>query len=419
MYKNSLKTVGRLSIVGCTVLMLNTSISADTNVCVKQDTTQVDRLAQVDKEKLAKLSKDFAKALEVIKGHNLTFIKDLGGVFDTIQGIMSSVATAKVDFDVGTVETRIKLAIKLIENIKLAVEKLTDKEQYVLNKYGFAVTGVILDALNPLTKNPTLIYDLSKLDAIITEAINGPEMTPESVANVNKKEAFARALRKYRSFIFGKLFVVKNSADFNKFQQEIAKATLVRLNPETKLKEVNAYIAKLEGMKKELDTKLEQLGDANIIASIPLKEEFAKELRSARALKFGELKYKDRQVNRVLDKEILRLTGIRLDPRASIAEVNQAREDLKVAIKTAQEAEDVFATYESKRAFSKALSDARFYKFNILAKKSYETIVELDRVILELTGVDIKIRPTQQEIDEALKTLNDAIAKAKASPDIQ
>lgn len=412
MLKTKLSKVA--SILLCSTLFIGTYSQANTNSNVTTETKA--SLGSIDTEKLSELLKLLQEANKGLSGTSLSFIKDLGGVFDTINGIIKSVASGKLDFDIKTISTRIKLSIKLVQNIKVAADALTNKEQHVLTKFGFSISGIIIDTLNPLTSNMVLNYDLTKLDKVLKEALEGPVQGPDSIANTNKKEELARLLRSSRSLILENILHIKNNETFDNFKNEVSKATLVRLDPNKKVREVNETIEKITTLKENLIEVIANLSDESIIATLAQKEELAEKLRYARTLKYTQLRGKSLEIRRNLDKTILKLTGVRLDIDATVAEINNAKEDLKEAIEEATSAKDVMASNELRQELLAKLHEARFLKFNVLSKKGWDVNYTVDKVIFSLNGLSINLYSTQVEVENALEKLNNAIEKAKAAP---
>lgn len=80
---------------------------------------------------------------------------------------------------------------------------------------------------------------------------------------------------------------------------------------------------------------------------------------------------------------------------------------------------DDSATIYVRAKLDDLLHKARFLKFNELEDKSNVVIDQLDRVILEVTGIRLKPQATVRDLDEATAYLLAAIEEAKASTDVK
>lgn len=77
------------------------------------------------------------------------------------------------------------------------------------------------------------------------------------------------------------------------------------------------------------------------------------------------------------------------------------------------------ATLYTRAKLDDILTQARFMKFNVLADKSNVVIANLDKVILEVTGLRLKPQATVAELEAATVRLQAAMEEAKASSDVK
>lgn len=430
------KILKSLSAVVCAVVLLNGTVQAEEeNVCATTDcidATISDKVNYVEENTETGVdTNDLIKILEALKvnteGFFVPLAQNLAGVFDTIIGVIKTVSTGgTISFDYSSIGPRIQLLVATAKNIAIAsakdpVNSIYYKEEHVLIKYGFGVTGVILDMINPYTTSGTITGDIAKLDRLLKEALATPNMTDKSVANTNVKEEFETLLRDCRNLVISKWTYLQDRPEFDDFKKQIGESTILRLDSVLRYGELKEAMGVLSESKTKMDDILKEIGYENIRSSVFDREELAKQLRSARTLKFTDFKNKAASVNLALEAEITRITGIRLDPTASMADIEKAKDDLSEAIekaKNSNEHSEVLASKESKDELLRELHIARFFKFRITAKKGFDVNFELDKVILSLNWTSINVLATQEEVNNALHTIKEAMEKAEAAPDI-
>lgn len=411
--------------VSCSALLLGApsilSANTETASAIQAYNAVSDRA--VDKKQLEEFIKIFGGLKDSALKLDIPAIKDLGGLFDTITGIATSVATGKPDFDIQTVAQRIELAINIVKTIVDVTNPessnfLYYKEQRVLTEFGFQMTGIILNIINPLTKSGTLDNDKARLIRIVAKAAAGANMTDSSVANTNVKEELETLLRENRNFAYITLFPIKNNDVVEDYKKYLLSATGIRLNPMATWKEVKEAKKTLEAKKAAAQVAFDNADPSQILAPTTLRIEFDKKLHKARFLKFNELKGKDADALRKLDDEILRLTGVRLNPMATVADLKKAENDLEVAIDIAKNSEAKKVSKESRETLLKELHEARFMKFNVLSKKGWDVNSKLDGVIASLSWTSINAFASADEISNAVLKLREAVKAAKAAPNL-
>lgn len=378
-----------------------------------------------------KALEELTKLLELLKANSSGFFapltQNLNGVIDTIVGALKTAASGgKIDFDFETIGTRIQLAIKTVKNISQAVQKDTNttlyyKEEKVLVKYGFGITGVILDIANPFTKGDTLSADESKLERILKEAQNGANMSDESIANSNVKNELETLLRDCRNIVITRWTYLQDRAEFTDLKEQIATATAKRVDPVLRYGELKSEMATLQAKKDAVDKILKEIGYANIPSTIFDRMELGVALLQARTLQFGVLKDKTTEVKNALNSEIERLTKIRYNLSTSLADIMKAKEDLKLAIKKATNATSTnspLATKSSKDMLIRELHIARFLKFRKTAKKGWDVNAKLDKIVFKLSIISINPNASQAEVDGAIKSVKIAMNEAISAPDV-
>lgn len=436
MLKYSKITKG-LSAVVCAVVLFGSPLLASDvqNVCENTDCLDAD--ISVKAEYIADRSasgvdlSELIKILELLQSNSAGFFEpltqNLSGFFDTIIGIIKTVSSGgTVSFDMTSIGPRIQLAVATAKNIAIAAAKDADeglyyKEEHVLVKYGFGVTGVILDMINPFTTSSTINGDKAKLERILKEALDTPNMTDSSVANTNIKEEFETLLRDCRNLVISRWQYLQGKSEFENFKKQISKSTILRLDSVLRYGEAKEAMSVLQNEKAKIEKIIEDIGYDKVVSSVFDREALAVELRSARLLKFTDFKDKSPKVNLALENEILRITGIRLNPLATMAEIKQAQNDLTEAIQVAKDSDgagDVLASKESKDELLRELHIARFLKFRRTAKKGWKVNNELDNVVLSLNWTSINIFASQSEVDRALTKIKEAMEKAEAAPDL-
>lgn len=425
-----------LSAVVCATVLFSASAQASQNVnevsnYVATNTLESRQLIASRSSSHADALKEFAKVLELLKANTSGFYapltQNMNGVFDTLIGVIKTAASGgKVDFDLTSIGPRIQLAIAATKNIIAATVKdpqkgLYYKEEKVLIKYGFGVTGAILDMVNPFTKTSTIKSDMTKLDRILKEALAGPNMTDDSVANTNVKEEFETLLRNSRDIVISKWTYLQNEPEFVTFKKQITKSTIQRLDPVLRYGELRTEMAKLQASYDKIQQVLQGVGYENITSSLLDRIKLAKELAQAGALNTSEFKNKSPKLKLELTKELLRIAPITLNPVASLADVYKAKEDVKKAVQKVRDsvsADDKLASKSSKDILLRELHIARFLKFNKTARKGWDVNSELDKVISSLNWTSININATQAEVDNGIKTIKAAMKKAIDAPNV-
>ncbi|MDO5018410.1 MAG: CAMP factor family pore-forming toxin [Lagierella massiliensis] len=135
-------------------------------------------------------------------------------------------------------------------------------------------------------------------------------------------------------------------------------------------------------------------------ANIYVRADLDRLLHAARMAKFYELKDKSTQVIKTLDREVLRITGERLKPQATVADIYRLTDELNQAMEEALNSEDFRAT-KAEIELVKILRIKARQK-----KRAGDNRIELIEAIENTNEQMLMTRPSQTAIRDLINTFN-------------
>ncbi|MDO5716336.1 MAG: CAMP factor family pore-forming toxin [Tissierellia bacterium] len=228
--------------------------------------------------------------------------------------------------------------------------------------------------------NPDTIYDLDSIPArIMLLGKLGLAMRFATTELVNKVDA---AHAKVAGYIFGGLVYIAN--------------------PFNTIEDLEEYGERLDALKAECLAMPDMGPDdtANLYRRAALDELLTK----ARFMRFNELKEKDGEVIKTLDKAIRKATIVRIKPQSTLADIDAAEVELLAAMDIARKA-------EGKRADKKLIKQLRELVWEargriIKAGFGDDDVEELKEVTREASKELLKIRPSEKAVKDFMFAIN-------------
>lgn len=191
----------------------------------------------------------------------------------------------------------------------------------------------------------------------------------------------------------------KIDAAHNKLAGWITVGLLQTVNPFANIGDLKAYGAEFEALQQEL-LSFPDLGP-NDSATLYTRAKLDDLLTKARFLKFNELADKSNVVIQKLDKLILEITGIRLKPQATVAEIEDASARLQAAMDEAIASKDV-------KAGQADLAKLREMKAKVNAaikemKKNGQETFEARELVNKMTKALLTIRVSKALVEDLLQ----------------
>lgn len=316
-------------------------------------------------------------SLENISSEVKTQIDKLVKIFGGL-GLLSEVniTGTSLSFDLKTLNERSKLAIDIIRTIVISTNDFKYKVEDVHVQLGFSVTSALITASNPFANSDELQVALTSLNDKLNWAKKQPNVQSSDIASLYIKEAMAKKLREYRTFQFN---VLKNKHKdvIESFNQKILEATGVRLDPSATVQQVYNTLKSLESAAKEAISSADLTSD-EISASQAQRMELDALLHEAR---FLDLSDKELSVKEELNKIVLKITGIRLDLKSTVQDIENAKQKINQAMQDAKNApnlkDNLVAPLGLKIKLSNLLAKARFTP-NI--GFSHQSVLDADKV---------------------------------------
>ncbi len=178
-------------------------------------------------------------------------LKNLGKIFKqmSLGGAEGLVAMDALEIfksmDLNALKPKAMILAMTARAAKLGSGEYNRRVQRTHTHLGFVVTKALIDAANPFISAEEAQAAVASIEKALEEMKNAPDMSEESVANTWVKEEMASKLREYRTYQYNE-FAYKPKDQVKAFNKLILKATSVRLDPNAKLKDVDATLAKLE-----------------------------------------------------------------------------------------------------------------------------------------------------------------------------
>ncbi|MCI5674563.1 MAG: CAMP factor family pore-forming toxin [Ezakiella sp.] len=191
---------------------------------------------------------------------------------------------------------------------------------------------------------------------------------------------------------------------------EIAEYIFVGLvkvcDPWATVDDMKSYALEFEALKAKLLTYPDLT--LNDTANLYVRSDLDAKLHKARFLYMYDLKDAPSYVFDALNKTIAKVTNIRLRPQITVAELYEAEDELDAAVQKA-----FYAAAADKRATKTELDDLRAarrearHRRNIMGDRSFE----LGQMIDRCSKIFLDIRPSSNEVQGLIKTIQEYLAR--------
>ncbi len=445
MKKYSLSKV--VSIALCGTLLLGTaSIAAEQDVDVVK--TELANKAAPNKEGLQKFLDFWGKfgmqdnistvAGEITGGIDSVlnpqipadaYLGALGGVFDTITGGVESAIQGSVKFDPETIPLRIKNAVALTKMIiKAATPAIIEydeqgnivgrtsvpgslylKPQKILTQFGFLVSGIILDAFNPLTTKGTLSANLDRLQVVYQSALGANDIGDTDVANSNIRQELANTLIKARwSITHNAIRWGNESYLFEDLKNQVSGALPVRLGTKESVADVTTIRNQVNQVLNAFEQEI--LDNAQSVrAQAQDREPLAKKLRKYRWYLTTSLKNKSPEAKAEFKKALKVAFKTRMDFDSSIKDIQQEIIKVDTAYNKILNTKVSDKAVELRNEILKLQREAKALKKG----KKWIVKVKLQRAINSAARTLKHNRHSQVKLQAAIKNLKDVIKASK------
>ncbi len=357
------------------------------------------------------------------------YLGGLSGIFDTITGGVESAIQGSVKFDPETIPLRIKNAVALTKMIIKAATpaqiqydengniigrtavpgSLYLKPQKILTQFGFLVSGIILDAFNPLTTKGTLSANLERLQVIYQGALSATDIEGNDVANSNIRQELANTLIKARwSITHNAIRWGNQSYLFEDLKNQVSGALPVRLGTKESVSDVTDIRNQVNQALNDFEQEI--LDNAKVVrAQAQDREPLAKTLRKYRWYLITSLKNKSPKAKAEFEKALQVAFKTRMDWDSTIKDVQDEIIRVKVAYEKIKNSKVAQSAVNLKDEIVKLQKEARILK---KGKKFIEKM-RLQRAINSSTRVLKYHRHSEKKLQNAINSLTKAINSVK------
>ncbi len=357
------------------------------------------------------------------------YLGALGGIFDTITGGVESAIQGSVKFDPETIPLRINNAVALTKMIiKAATPAIIQydeqgnivgrtsvpgslylKPQKILTQFGFLISGIILDAFNPLTTKGTLSANLKRLQVVYQSALGANDISDGDVANSNIRQELANTLIKARwSITHNAIRWGNQSYLFDDLKSQVSGALPVRLGTKETVSDVTDIRNQVNQALNDFEQEI--IDNAKVVrAQAQDREPLAKTLRKYRWYLITSLKNKSPEAKNEFKKALRVAYKTRMDWDSSIQDIKDEIVRVKKAYETIKNSKVAKSALSLKDEIVKLQKEARMLK---KGKKWIEK-VRLQRAINSSARILKWYRHSETKLQGAISTLKKAIDSVK------